>query len=315
MGNLPSSRLVPSRPFYNGGLDYAGPFLLEDRYTRNYKTIKGYIALFICLATKAIHLEVVSSLTTGSFLATLKRFISRRGKCASILSDNGSTFVGAKNELVKFFDTSSSIIRDNLTTEGINWQFIPPRSPHFGGVWEAGVKSVKFHLKRVIGNTILSYEEFSTVLCQIEACLNSRPLSPMSNDLSDLLLLTPAHFLIESTLTAIPERNFLDVKENSFSRFQRLQKMIQGYWTRWSKEYISSLQQRVKWKKHLNSLLRIGSLVTVKEDGTEPLRWCLGRVTQLHAGSDGIVRAVTIKNNGGCFKRPVTKVCVLPTNQ
>ncbi|XP_072392388.1 uncharacterized protein [Diabrotica undecimpunctata] len=146
MGNLPSSRLVPFRPFYNCGLDYAGPFLLKDRHTGNYKTIKGYIALFICLATKAIHLEVVSSLTTESFLSTLKRFISRRGKYASILSDNGSTFVGAKNELVKFFDTSSSTIRDNLTTEGINWQFIPPRSPHFGGVWEAGVKSVKFHL-------------------------------------------------------------------------------------------------------------------------------------------------------------------------
>ncbi|XP_072389396.1 uncharacterized protein [Diabrotica undecimpunctata] len=312
MGNLPSSRLTPSRPFTHSGLDYAGPFLLKDRLTRNYKTIKGYVALFICLATKAIHLEVVSSLTTECFIAALRRFTSRRGKCASILSDNGSTFKGANNELSNFLKTNNSAIHDRLSSEGIDWKFIPPRSPHFGGIWEAGVKSVKYHLKRVISNTVLSYEEFSTVLIQIEAILNSRPLFPMSNDPSDLLPLTPAHFLVGSPLTSVPDRNLLDVMENRLSRFQRVQQMVQCYWTRWSKEYVSSLQQRVKWKKQCSSLLKIGSLVLVKEDGLEPLRWTLGRVIDIHAGSDGIVRSVTLKTNSGVYKRPVVKLCVLP---
>ncbi|XP_072401047.1 uncharacterized protein [Diabrotica undecimpunctata] len=146
MGNLPSSRLTPSRPFTHSGLDYAGPFLLKDRLTRNYKTIKGYVALFICLATKAIHLEVVSSLTTECFIAALRRFTSRRGKCASILSDNGSTFKGANNKLSNFLKTNNSALHDTLSSEGIDWKFIPPRSPHFGGIWEAGVKSVKYLL-------------------------------------------------------------------------------------------------------------------------------------------------------------------------
>lgn len=312
MGDLPSSRVMPCRPFLIAGVDYAGPFLLRDRKTRKYQTTKAYIALFVCFTTKAVHIEIVSELTTECFLAALRRFMSRRGKCSEIFSDNGTTFVGADNEIKRFISSNDKTISENLSNDGIKWNFIVPRAPHFGGLWESGVKSVKFHLKRVIGNAALTFEDFYTVLCQIEACLNSRPLYPLSSDPNDPTPLTPGHMLIGEPLTTIPEPNLLLVKENYLSRFQRLQQLLQHFWARWTKEYISHLQQRVKWKENHPQLLHPGALVIVKEDGLPPLKWKLGRITEIHPGSDNIVRSVTIRTSGSDIKRPVVKVCVLP---
>ncbi|XP_045463807.1 uncharacterized protein LOC123673366 [Harmonia axyridis] len=315
MGNLPKERVSPSRPFSISGIDYAGPFSIRDRKTKNYKTTKAYIALFVCLSVKAIHLEVVSDLTSECFLAALRRFFARRGKSATLFSDNGTTFVGANNEIKNFFKHNSEIIANNLTSDGICWNFIPAKAPHFGGIWEAGVKSVKHHLYRVMGDSKLTYEEFSTVLCQIESCLNSRPLYPLSNDPNDTLPLTPAHFLIGGSLNTIPDHNLLDTKMNRLSRFQRCQQILQHFWTKWKNEYISSLQQRTKWKERCNDLLKIGVLVLCKEDGLPPLKWRIGRVIEIHPGKDNIIRAVTIKTATGIFKRPAVKLCVLPNQE
>lgn len=317
MGALPATRLSPSPPFFNCGVDYAGPFYIKDKKSRGCKTIKCYICLFVCFATKAVHLELVGNLTTEMFLAALKRFISRRGKPLNIYSDNGSTFVGANSELKelsKFLNSkdTQSEIRVSLNSESISWHFIPPRSPHFGGLWEAGVKSTKSHLKRVIGNASLVYEEFNSILIQVEAVLNSRPLSPLSSDPNDLNPITPAHFLIGRALTAIPEPSYLELNENRLSRFQRLQKLTQHFWTRWSKEYVSELQERTKWKISHPNLLKIGTMVIIREDNLPPLKWKLGRVMELHPGHDGVPRVLTIRTANRCIKRAVSKVCVLP---
>lgn len=141
MADLPETRLTPSRPFLISGCDYAGPFLIKDRKTRNFKLSKCYICLFICFVTKAIHLELVSDLTTEAFLAALRRFFSRRGLSKSIYSDNGTTFQGAKSELARFFKNNSIDLISELNNQFVDWNFIPPRAPHFGGLWEAGVKS------------------------------------------------------------------------------------------------------------------------------------------------------------------------------
>jgi transposase InsO family protein len=144
--------------------------------TRSKQTTKGYIAIFVCFTTKAVHIEVVTSLSTEAFLAVLRRFVARRGRPRIIYSDNGTNFQGAANQLKEVYNmlqcpTQMTGIQDFLTTEGIEWKFIPPHGPHFGGLWEAAVKSMKYHLRRTVGTQIATYEELGTLLSEIEACL------------------------------------------------------------------------------------------------------------------------------------------------
>ncbi|XP_045462033.1 uncharacterized protein LOC123672092 [Harmonia axyridis] len=314
MGNLPVSRVNEYLPFFNTGLDFCGHFMIKDRKTRNYKTLKAYVCVFVCMTTKALHLELVTSLTSEAFLAVFKRFVARRGRPLHLFSDNGTTFIGANSEIQSFLKKNNAKISDSLAKDNITWHFMPPRAPNFGGLWESGVRSFKFHLKRVINNTILDYEEFSTVLAQIESVLNSRPISPLSSSPNDFNPLTPGHFLIGRAITAIPEQDFLQIPENRLKRFQHLQRIIQHYWKRWNNEYITHLQDRVKWHKRSKELLQIGSLVVIKEENNPVNSWKIGRITALHPGNDGVVRVVSLKcsGNGAEFKRPVSKICVLP---
>lgn len=167
------------------------------------------------MVTKAIHIEVVSSLSTEAFIHTRNRFIARRGCPNFMYSDNATNVQGANHlleEVYLFFKNQKNLaeINNMFVTREIEWCFIPPLSSHWGGLWEAGVKSAKFHLRRIVGNAMLTFEELTTVLAQIEAILNSRPLCPVSSGPSDLNCLTPAHFLIGEPLTSIPERDVSD---------------------------------------------------------------------------------------------------------
>ncbi|XP_072400732.1 uncharacterized protein [Diabrotica undecimpunctata] len=177
MGDLPAARVTPTLPFSVIGVDYAGPFVLKTKRGRNSSSYKAYVYLFVCLAVKANHLEFVTDLTAQSFLDVLKRFIARRGKPAQIMSDNGTNFVGSNNklqELSKFLKTNNAHISDIYANNDIHWQFIPAHSPHFGGLWEAGIKSMRAHLVCVISESKLTYEDFSTILAQVEGILTPR---------------------------------------------------------------------------------------------------------------------------------------------
>lgn len=193
MGNLLKNRLNPAPPFYTTGVDYCDPFLLKDRKGRGCKITKGYVSLFICFVTRAIHLQLVSDLTKDAFIAALHRFIARRGKASRIYSDNGTNFVRASSELKplgEFLKQNSDNLTHDIENEGNAWSFIPAHFPHFGGLWEAGVKSTKDHLKRVADTATLTFEQFNTLLIQIEGVLNSRPMTPLSADPTDLSPLT-----------------------------------------------------------------------------------------------------------------------------
>ena len=316
MGNLPSNRLIPSRPFNKCGVDYAGP-ILTKRYKGRCKSIeKSYIALFVCFTTKAIHLELVSDLSVESFLASLRRFISRRGRPADIYSDNGTNFVGAKNvleSLRKYVQTNEykQKIGNWMSSEFINWHNIPAYAPHMGGLWEAGIKSVKTHLKTLTVNIKYTFEELYTLLTEIEACLNSRPLSELSSDPNDLECLTPGHFLIGAPLSALPERNILDEKLNFNKRWDLIKRVNQHFWKRWSLEYVSRLQTRFKWKK-VSENLKIGDMVIIKNEFSSPLKWPLGRVITLHTGKDNCVRVVTVKTKTGVLTRSINLLVPLP---
>lgn len=172
--------------------------------------MKCYIALFICFATKAIHLELVSDLSTPAFLAALERFICRRGLPEKIHSDDGPNFTGAVPEIrkeVKEFLSSPKFqeaIHNFCAIKQIEWSFIPPSSPSFVGLWESGIKSSKGHLLITLGNSLFNYEQLVTIITKIEACLNSRPLYAESIDPNDIEALTPGHFLLKQALTSLP---------------------------------------------------------------------------------------------------------------
>ncbi|XP_055953276.1 uncharacterized protein LOC129988999 [Argiope bruennichi] len=174
----------------------------DDEY---FHELKGETTKTLTLSVDATFLDlllyIVSDLTSEAFIACLKRFFSRRGKSQFIFSDNGKNFVSGNSELKRLalmVTKHDEYLSNFLSEEGIQWKFLPPRAPNFGGLWEAGVKSFKYHLKRVVGVSKLTYEEFFTILHQIEGILNSRPITPLSSDMDDLEILTPGHFLIDN---------------------------------------------------------------------------------------------------------------------
>lgn len=319
MGQLPSSRVNPSRPFSICGMDLAGPFTIKDGTLRSRKLVKVYVCVFICFSVKAIHLEMASDLSTPVFLNTLKRFFARRGISREIWSDNALNFIGSSNKIQNSYNNllnldQDSEFRNYLLDNKITWHFIPPRTPHFGGLWQSAVKLAKFHLTRVIGTSHFTYENFYTILTQIESILNSRPICPISNDPNDLNPLTPGHFLIGTSLNALAEENVEDISTNRLNKYQQIQQVIQSFWRRWSKEYLHNLQQRHKWKFNDLRTLQPGLLVVLREDNVHPLHWRMGRIIEVHPGSDSVARVVSVKTSTGIVKRAFSKICVLPVD-
>ncbi|XP_050308278.1 uncharacterized protein LOC126744769 [Anthonomus grandis grandis] len=271
---------------------------------RGAKIYKAYVCLFICTNTKCLHLELLSDLTSEALLAGLRRFIARRGKVLNLYSDCGTNFVGSDKYLRQIFSNCAK-------AEAIAWHFNPPAAPHMGGIWEANIKSVKSHLIRIVGTQRLTYEEFNTVLVQIEGVLNSRPLCPISSDPSDLAVLTPGHFLTMQPLSALPDPDFTNHNINRLSRWQLLQRIHRDFWNRWHREYLHTLQQRAKWLDPIGEV-EIGTMVVVKNENLHPLQWLLGRIVELLPGRDNVPRVAVVKTTKGNFKRPLVKLCPLP---
>lgn len=311
MGNLPAERLTPDYPFNVVGLDFAGPFMITDRKGRGCKITKCYLCIFVCFKYKCIHLETVSELSKDAFILGLKRFCGRRGKPRQINCDNGTNFVSACKEINSFLETYKDPIFDFAADEGIEFRFSPAYAPHFGGLWEAGVKSAKFHISRILGKTHLTYEELSSLFTQVEAILNSRPLCPLSPSPDDYSPLTPAHFLIGRPFTSLPAPCLLEHNTNRLDRYERLEQYKQHFWQRWTKEYICELQQRTKWRVKCKDL-QLNDLVLLKDD-SPPLNWRLGRIEKLFPGSDGIPRVADVATSRGIVRRALNKICLLPT--
>ncbi|XP_050679550.1 uncharacterized protein LOC126975614 isoform X3 [Leptidea sinapis] len=248
-------------------------------------------------------------MTKEAFLAALNRFIARRGKPRHIFSDSGSTFVGAFNELAQLLAQDLDL---NRIDPGITFSFIPAYTPHFGGLWESAVKSTKYHLKRILSLTYLTFEEMATCLIQIESILNSRPLTPISSDPSDLTPLTPAHFLIGRSLLTLPHPQVTRASVSSLQRFQRIEYLKQHFWNRFSNEYVLWLQEKSKWHRSTRGELKEGALVVIKDKTSPPLMWLMGRVIRVLPGSDGVARVADIRTRKGVLRRAFNTICPLP---
>ncbi|XP_011171896.1 uncharacterized protein LOC105204504 [Solenopsis invicta] len=316
MGELPDFRVnKTSRPFIHTGVDYVGPLLVRTSKGRGYKSHKSYIAVFICMTTKALHIELVSDYSAATFLAAYQRFIARRGAPSSLYSDNGTTFRGADQELTASYQTTTRDpnFQNYIACEGAKWHFLPPSAPHFGGLWEAAVKSIKYHIKRSIGSHTLTFEELMTLLCRIELFLNSQPIAAASDSIDDYAPITPGHFLIGTSLTASPEASVFDLSEQRLSRWQLIQKLNEEIWRAWRNNYLHTLQQRPKWRS-VQQLAKQGRLFLLRDPLAPPSKWKLGRITQCHLGPDHLIRVVTIKTATAEYKRPITKICFLPVD-
>lgn len=242
--------------------------------------------------------------------------MARRGHPSLLWSDHGTNFVGANRELKElnlFLESqvTQGVISEFCSVRNIEWRFIPEHSPHFGGLWESTVKSVKTHLRRVVGTVKLTFEELSTVFTQIEACLNSRPLVSIgSHDDDGIEVLTPGHFLIGRPLTSLPDSALSYRSLSLLRRWHLCQSLVRHFWRRWSTEYLSTLNKYGKWNRQVRNI-SCGDIVVVREDGTVPSFWPLAKVVQTYPGKDGLVRVVDVKTSKGIYRRPVTKVAVL----
>lgn len=318
MSEHKSCRVVQSaKPFMHTGTDYAGPFKVTVARGRGIRSIKAYVCLFVCLTTRAIHIELAGDLSTASFMAAFKRFLSRRGPVGHMYSDNGTNYVGAKRVLSELYMLLTS---KNFNTEfahvlaenRITWSLNTPAASHFGGNWEANIKSLKTHLYRVIGEQILSFEEMSTVLAQVECIMNTRPLCrTLSNDPSEPLALTPAHFLNMTPLRYLPALDIDEDRLHILSRHDLLDKLVQSFWKRWRTEYLHTLQSRDKWNTPANPIT-VGTVVILNTENSPPLHWPLGIIEEVFPATDGVVRVVKVKTVTGSYLRPVIRLCPLP---
>ncbi|XP_049277052.1 uncharacterized protein LOC125760709 [Anopheles funestus] len=319
MADLPQQRVRQARPFSISGVDYAGPIYTKGSHRRAVPT-KCYIAIFICFVTKAVHIELVSNLSSYAFLAALRRFVARRGKVAELHSDNGTNFRGANNNLRDLYKLLNSkehqeAIIGWCSEQEIRWKFTPPAAPHFGGLWEAAVKSMKFHLKRVLGTGQLTYEDLTTLLTEIEACLNSRPITAITEDPYDMEALTPGHFLVGNSLQTVPAIDISEIPTNRLNHWRIVQRHMQHIWQRWHREYLQTLQKRAKWNNNPCTIVP-GRLVVLQEDNVAVCKWPLGRITEIHPGKDGVTRVVTVKcSNGKEIRRPVHRIAPLPIEE
>ncbi|XP_029209924.2 uncharacterized protein LOC114973693 [Acropora millepora] len=317
MAPLPSERVSLSPAFTHVGIDFAGPLFVRGSAS----SAKAYICIFTCASSRMIHLELTGDLSTNEFFQAFIRMISRRGLCSTIWSDNAKTFKRADHEIQQLFTQGSSVnkqlwdkidqekLQANLTSKGIKWKFIVERSPWHGGWWERLVRSVKEPLRKVLGKALLSYQELATVLTRIEAVINSRPLTTVSDDIRDLTPITPAHLALGRSLFSLPdvEDEVSANKSTTRQRYLYQQKLINHFWQRWRGEYLQQLSVRQKWMNE-QPALKIGDVVLISEDKVSRGKWPMGRVDKLLPGKDGLIRTVILKTKKGLLRRPVQRL-------
>ena len=308
MADLPLERILPDKPpFTDVGVDYFGPIEIK----RGRSLVKRYGVIFTCMASRAVHLEVAYTLDTDSCIHALRRFICRRGQVSSLRSDNGTNFVGAERELREALNgLNQDKIQSAMLQRGIKWYFNPPAGSHHGGVWERLIRMVRNVLHCVLNQQVLDDEGLQTLLCEVEAILNDRPITKISDDPMDLEALTPNHLLLLKTKPILPPGLF--VKEDLYikRRWRQVQYMADLFWKRWTHEYLPLIQERQRWSKEKRSFAP-GDIVVVVDSTAPRGSWLMGRILETKPDAQGLVRTVRLQTKSSILERPITKICLL----
>ncbi len=310
MSALPPDRVSVDPPFTHTGLDVFGPFTVVTRKTRGHSIEnKRWVVIFSCLSTRAVHLEVIESLSASSFICALRRFLAVRGPVKHFRSDRGTNFVGAVKELQ--IDSSDSELKGFLQNQSCTWTFNAPHSSHMGGVWERMIGIARRILEALLMKTPtrLTHEVLTTLMAEVMAIMNSRPLTPISTDASMPQVLSPAMLLTQKASVApAPPGNF-ELGHLHKSQWRQVQMLADSFWKRWKQEYLSTLQSRRKWTEERENIQE-GDVVLLKDGEAKRSEWPIGLVTQTVASSDGKTRKIMVKTaKQGVIREYLRHIC------
>ena len=326
--DLPPERVTRSPPFTYTAVDYFGPLYCADRPGEG----KVWVALYTCLAIRAIHLELATDMSAEQFLLTLRRFIARRGTPTQMLSDNAPQFQVADEMLQSLW--SSAINHDNMQSymseHGITWRFIPAHAPWMGGVYERLIRIVKSCLRKTLGRARIRTEQLATLLTEVEAVVNTRPFVYVGAD--DRLSLSPADLLQQHTTLGLPDGpatqddpdhtppgTRISMAETLLEAWRRGQNLVNHFWETWRGEYLAALREKQRSTLSRKDpttaqLPRVGDVVQIG-DATHRGCWRLGRITRLHQSRDGAIRSAEIQLQGNkLIERPLNALYPLESD-
>ncbi|XP_049332403.1 uncharacterized protein LOC125799519 [Astyanax mexicanus] len=323
MSDLPAERLQVDPPFSYVGLDVFGPWEVLTRRTRGGQARdKRWAVLFTCMSTRAIHIEVIETMTSSSFINALRRFFSIRGPAKQLRSDCGTNFIGAFKELQ--MDSQRPCphsVEDYLSQQRCTWVFNPPHSSHMGGTWERMIGVARRILGSMllkVGPSKLSHEVLTTFMAEVCAIVNARPLVPVSTDPESPFILTPAMLLTQKTSTSLPPATEFTKGDLLKNQWKRVQALAETFWARWRREYLSTLQTRQKWQS-LKPNLKAGDVVLMKDCQAKRNQWPMGIIVKAIPSKDGLVRKVEVKvtrnKSVKIFSRPIAEVVLLLTEE
>ncbi|XP_052089512.1 uncharacterized protein LOC127726248 [Mytilus californianus] len=319
MSDLPTDRLSPCPPFSYVGVDTFGPWSVVFRKTRGGSANqKRWALLFTCMTTRAVHIEVIEDMSTSSFINAMRRVIAVRGPIIQFRSDRGTNFIGATSELnidPEFVEKGP--IKEFLLKSGTTWKFNPPYAHHMGGSWERliGVS------RRILDGLLLenksrtiTHEVLVTLMAEVMAIINNRPLLPVSTDPECPSILSPSSLLTMKTSPDVNPFPLFGPKDMLKAQWKCAQGLAEEFWRRWKSEYLHELQIRTKWQTDRRNL-QVGDLILMKDQDAPRNSWPVGLVDRVFPSSDGKIRKVEVAivkdGKRTTYSRPITELVTL----
>ena len=319
MADLPADRAECAPPFTYCGVDIFGPFCVKERRSE----LKRYGAIFTCLTTRAIHIEMTYALTTDAFIQALRKFVAIRGPIRLLRCDNGTNFVGANKELERSFKSIQSAELKKFAIDNhcdLEFRTNPPSASHMGGAWERLIRVVRSVLSAILDahSTRLDDCSLGTFLYEVAAVVNTRPLSlEHITDPNHPEPLTPNHLLTGKSRVVLPPPGEFDQGDAySIKRWRCVQFLTDQFWKRWRGEYLQYLQLRSKWQREKREM-RVGDIALISEANAPRNSWKRGVVTEVFVSHDGLVRSVKLRTGrredgaDNTLVRPVHKLVLL----